>query len=274
MDYSELIAQVPLLSAKNLANVLFLVAITIILIAIVVIILRKLRENEVMKKEFITIVAHKFRTPLTQTRWLTETLLADEKDAYKRENLAQMQRVNKGLIDLTGTLIELTESSNGSKSSYTFEKLDISALVKLVGDSMRESFKEKNISLGFQCPPEPLIVKMDKGRIEFVLQTLITNALTYTPTGRTVSVAVTHGGGKVAISVTDQGIGIEKNDIPHLFSKFYRADNAQRTDPEGFGVGLYLAQSIIRRHKGKIEVYSGGVDKGSTFTIYLSEARK
>lgn len=66
MDYTPLIAQVPLLSSKNLASALFLVALTIIIVTLIVIFVRKLRENEIMKKEFITIVAHKFRTPLTQ----------------------------------------------------------------------------------------------------------------------------------------------------------------------------------------------------------------
>lgn len=186
----------------------------------------------------------------------------------------EMQKVNRGLIDLTGTLIELTESSNGSKSSYTFEKADLSALVKSVGESMTESFKEKNIAFSVQCPTDPVIVKMDKGRMEFVFQTLITNALTYTPTGRAVNLTLTHGGGKAVAAITDQGIGIRKEDLSHIFSKFYRTDNAQRTDTEGFGVGLYLAQSIVRRHKGKIEVYSEGIDKGSTFSVLLAEVKK
>jgi signal transduction histidine kinase len=273
MDYSPLIAQVPSLSSKALAGLLFLAAVLIIVATLFIIIWRKLRENEVMKKEFITIVAHKFRTPLTQMRWLTESLLTDEKDGYKRQNLEEMQKVNKGLIDLTGTLIELTESSRGSKSSYTFERGELSALVRSVGDSLKEAFKEKNLFFGIQCPADQVFVKMDKGRLEFVLQTLLGNALTYTPSGRNVNVTVTHGGGKAVVAVTDQGIGIDKADLPHIFSKFYRTDNAQRTDTEGFGVGLYLSQSIIRRHRGKLEVYSEGLNKGTTFTVTLNEVK-
>jgi signal transduction histidine kinase len=273
MDYSLLIAAVPLPSGKVIAAILIAIAALVIAAVIVMAIWQKLHENEALKREFITIVAHKFRTPLTQARWMTESLMADEQDSYKKESLAEMQKVNKGLIDLTGTLIELTESDSASKTSYTFEKVSLCTFVRGVGDSLRNSFKEKNIFFAVQCPPEDINAKIDKARMEFVLQTLLSNALTYTPPGRNVDVHVTHGGGKAAITVTDHGIGIDKADLPHIFSKFFRTDNAQRTDTEGFGVGLYLAQAIVRRHKGKLEVYSEGIDKGTTFTIILTEVK-
>jgi signal transduction histidine kinase len=269
MDYSLLIAAIPLPSGKIMAGILIGAAVLIIVAIIIVAVWKKLTENETLKKEFITIVAHKFRTPLTQARWLTESLLTEEKDSYRRQSLEEMQKVNKGLIALTGTLIELTESESASKTSYTFERSSLCTLVKSVGDTVKGAFKEKNIFFAVQCPPEEVFVKIDTARMEFVLQTLFNNALTYTPPGRNVDVAVSHGGGKAVITVTDHGIGIAHADLPHIFSKFYRTDNAQRTDTEGFGVGLYLSQSIIKRHKGKLEVYSEGIDKGTTFTITL-----
>src|SRR3989344_7581833 len=86
---------------------------------------RKLRENENLKYEFITIIAHKFRTPLTHMKWLSEGLIADELDPRKRENLREMRQANQKLIDLTGTLIELTDSDDDSKSSYVFETVNL-----------------------------------------------------------------------------------------------------------------------------------------------------
>jgi signal transduction histidine kinase len=273
MDYSPLIAAVPLPSGKVISGILIVIAGLIVVAVVAVAIWKKLTENETLKREFITIVAHKFRTPLTQERWLAEGLLAEEQNAYRRETLVEMQKVNKHLIALTGTLIELTESDSAEKTSYTFKRESLCPLVRSVGESLRNSFKEKNIFFAVQCPPEEVFVKIDAPRLEFVLQTIFNNAIIYTPPGRNVDVAVSHGGGKAVVMVTDHGIGIARDDLPHIFTKFYRTENAQRTDTEGFGVGLYLSQSIVKKHKGKLEVYSEGIDKGTTFTITLPAVR-
>jgi signal transduction histidine kinase len=138
-----------------------------------------------------------------------------------------------------------------------------------VADSVRTTFKEKNIFFAVQCPPEDIFVKVDSARMEFVIQTLLQNALAYTSPGRNVDVTISYGGGKAVLAVTDHGIGIARSDLPHIFDKFYRTDLAQRTDTEGFGVGLYLSKSIVKRHRGRLDVYSEGENKGSTFTITL-----
>jgi signal transduction histidine kinase len=118
-----------------------------------------------------------------------------------------------------------------------------------------------------------MFVKIDRQRMEFVLQTLLENALTYTPSGKNVDVIVSKVGHKAIISVVDHGIGIDKADMPRIFDKFFRADNARATDTEGFGVGLYLSQAIARRHKGTMDVTSDGVGFGSTFTITLKTVK-
>jgi len=269
MDYSALIAQVPPISGKFLSIILFGIALLIVLIIVSKKILSKLRENETLKREFITIVAHKFRTPLTQTRWLTEGLLSEEQDSYKKESLTQIQKANQGLIDLTGTLIELADSDNSSKTGYKFERTELAPLVRSVSESLRNLFKEKNIFFSVECPPPPIFAKIDTSRMEFALQTILTNAQTYTPPGRNVSISLIENAGHAVISVTDHGIGIDSKDLPHIFSKFYRTENAQQTDTEGFGVGLFLVSAIIRRHKGRLDVYSEGIGKGSTFTIVI-----
>ncbi|MES2215676.1 MAG: HAMP domain-containing sensor histidine kinase [Patescibacteria group bacterium] len=273
MDYSALITEVPLLSDQTIATLLGSGAVVLIVGLIILGLWKKLHENETLKREFITIVAHKFRTPLTQARWLTESLISDEQDSYKKENLAEIQKVNKNLINLTGTLIELTESDAATKTAYTFQKISLCHFLRTIGESMKDSFKEKNIFFAVQCPPEDIMAKIDVPRMEFVIQTLLQNALTYTPTGKNVDVTLSHSNRKASIAVIDHGIGIHKADLPHIFSKFYRTDNAQRTDTEGFGVGLYLANSIVRRHKGKLDVHSDGVNEGSTFTVTLKEVR-
>lgn len=260
-------------SENSLAIILLAVSVFIIFILIIHTLLKKLRTGETLKYEFITIIAHKFRTPLTHVKWSTDELVKNEQDAYKKQSLLDIQQSNEKLIKLTGTLIELTETDNAAASSYTFERLSLCSFVRAVGESYKDAFHEKNIFFSVQCPPTDMFVKIDRQRMEFVLQTLLENALTYTSSGKNVDVIVSKVGHKAVISVTDHGIGIDKADVSRIFGKFFRADNARATDTEGFGVGLYLSQAIIRRHKGSISVASDGIGHGATFTVSLKKAK-
>jgi signal transduction histidine kinase len=250
-------------------------AIAIILINVLAfhILWRKLGENENLKYEFITIIAHKFRTPLTQTKWLIESFLSDERDARKIETFKQIGQANQKLIDLTGTLIELTDSDDPARAGYVFERLSACALAREIGASFKDAFHEKNIFFAVQCPEADIMVKIDRARMSFVLSTLLENACAYTPPGRRVDVLVSSRSSvwrsKAVISIIDHGMGMTQADVSKLFTKFFRSDSAKAVDTEGFGIGLYLAQTITRRHKGKIEAFSDGKDMGSTFNIVL-----
>jgi len=230
---------------------------------------RKMQENEIMKYEFITIIAHKFRTPLTQLKWLIEGLMETEQDTSSRENLGNMKQSTDRLINMTGTLIELTNADTENKASYQIESVPVCESTRTVTNSLKAAFQEKNISFSVQCLVEEVTINADRTRFEFVLQTLLENSFNYTPPGRQVQVSVDADARRAYVTVTDNGIGISVNDLPKIFGKFYRTQNAKSMDTEGFGVGLYFSQTIIRRFGGKIEVYSPGIDKGSTFRIVI-----
>lgn len=230
---------------------------------------RKLRESDLLKYEFITVIAHKFRTPLTQTRWAAEDILSTVTDPETRRNLSYITQSNEKLVNLTGTLIELADTDSNVKDLYHFEKWSLCTLVQAVAESLSESLAKKRLSFSTECPPRDLFANVDREKISFVIQTLLENAVAYTPSGGKVSISITRTGGKGLVSVTDTGIGISKQDVPFIFSKFYRSHRARSADTEGFGVGLYLAQSIARRHGGRIEAYSQGEGQGSTFTLLL-----
>jgi signal transduction histidine kinase len=269
MDFAIIIRSIPPSTLYTISATLFAVSIGSILILLIRIVWQKLAKNELLKYEFITIVAHKFRTPLTHIKWASGELMNTEQDPYKKQTLSDLLESNEKLIKLTNTLIEITDSDNESGSAYDFEQTSLSDFIRTIGDTFKDNFHEKNVFFAVQCPPQDILVMIDRPRMEFVLQTLLENALHYTPPGRDVTLSVTSTGKKALISVADRGIGIRKEDLPFIFSKFFRTENAQTTDTEGFGVGLYLAESIIRRHKGEIGVSSAGLDLGSTFTITL-----
>lgn len=225
-------------------------------------------EGEKFKYDFITIIAHKFRTPLTQIKWILDDM-RDDPDPHRRENFVRIRSSNEKLINLTGTLIELTNLNRERKELYSFETVPICDFVKTVADAHKDYFHEKNIFLSINCSDPDTKVSIDRRRMEFVLQTLLENARIYTPPGRNVDVAVGKIAGRAVVVVSDHGIGIDSSDLPKVFTKFYRADNARKTDTEGFGVGLFLAQTIVREHHGRITADSAGADQGSTFTITL-----
>lgn len=261
------------ISQTDLEVGILAIALLCALFLLVGLIYQKLRENARLKYEFVTIIAHKFRTPLTYVKWSSDGLINDEHDPYKKQVLADIKRGNEGLIKLTNTLLEITESDNKSRSSYVYGRLNLCDFVHEVAESYRDSFHQKNIFFSVACMEDQIFVKIDKARMEFVLQVLFENALSYTPVGKNVEVTVGHSGHKTFIQVTDHGIGMDQHTISHLFTKFFRADNAKKVDTEGFGVGLFLAKSVVRRHKGKIEAFSDGLGAGSTFRIILKKVK-
>lgn len=233
----------------------------------------RIQENEQLKYEFITIIAHKFRTPLTQMRWLLEANRETEQDPYKKENFEKVYGTNQKLINLTNTLIEITDSKNKSSSLYTFKKVNMCELLHKVTLGLKDLFHEKNIFYATDCSHQDIPVLIDESRMEFVLQTVIENAIKYSPVGRNIEILAILQKRKVIIQVIDHGIGARIEDVKKIFGKFYRSHDAQMMDTEGFGVGLFLARSIVKRHKGTIEAYSDGPNKGMTMTITLRRAR-
>jgi signal transduction histidine kinase len=257
-------------STQNYIGVIILI---IILAAIITALSRyiwkKLHRNEALKYEFITIIAHKFRTPLTTAKWSLGELVTGETDPFKKKSLEEIQQSNEKLIKLTGTLIELTDSDDVTASSYNFEHVGLSEFVRSIAAPFKDIFHEKNIFFSVLCPDTDVYANIDRSRIEFVLQSLLENADAYSTPGGNVDIKISQLGRLASISVTDNGIGIDRADFPNLFTKFFRAKNAQLVDTEGFGVSLYLAKTIMRRHKGSIEVSSPGTGKGATFTLTL-----
>lgn len=241
----------------------------ILAVTIGVIIWRQLHRGDLLKYEFITIIAHKFRTPLTEIKWSIDELSERETDKDKLKSFENIKNSNKKLIDLTSTLVELSNPGKSLDSLENFEKLSLCVLLKSVTDSFKDAFLRKKIMFSLNCPIEDVIVSVHKERVKFVIQTLLENALAYTPQNGKVSVLLESFSDFASISVIDNGIGISKSNINLIFTKFYRTGKAKITDTKGFGIGLYLARSIAKRHNGDIKVYSEGEDKGSTFKFTL-----
>ncbi len=261
------------LSTTNIIAI-FVALVLIVMIVIIKILLNKVHDDTAIKDEFADIIAHKFRTPLSEVRWTLEELMPTEPDSFRKKRMGDIQKSNQQLIDLTNTLIELADSDSRAKESYNFEDVALCDVVNGPIQSVREQFSEKNISISLDCRDnKELVVNVDKARLEFVIYTLLRNACIYTPTGGIVNVSVLTDNKKALVQVKDNGIGIEKNELPNVFDKFHRADNARLFDTEGLGVALFLSRRIIHRLNGKISAFSEGKDRGSTFSIILKKVK-
>lgn len=254
-------------------SVSLLTAIVIIVLLLYALV-RAVQKNEKLKYEFVTIIAHKFRTPLSEVKWALDEMISSEQEPFIKEGMRNMQQSNENLIKLTATLIELADSDSTAKSSYHFEPINLSQFVSDRGDAMKKFFQNKNLYFSVQVTEEEIFVRADRSRLEFVLQALMENAGIYSPAGRNIEIIVSRAGHKAIVTVTDHGIGMEHHDLGSVFSKFFRAKNAKAMDTEGFGVSLYLAQSVMRRHHGKIAAFSAGANQGSTFVVTMPVIKK
>jgi signal transduction histidine kinase len=229
---------------------------------------QKIREVDALKYEFITIVTHKFRTPLTYMKWSLDNYASSETEENRGHAVQAMQAGVTRLVELTDLLVSL-EKTEGSEYRYSFTDEDITALMRQTIELDTERTATKHITVNTSAPETPVVVSIDKRRLEFALQIILENAISYSPDNSKIDVRIETKNDNAILSITDQGIGISKDELSHMFTKFFRGSRARHVDTEGMGIGLFIAQNIIKHQKGRITVSSDGIGKGTTFTITI-----
>jgi len=229
-----------------------------------------LYELDRLKTDFITVAAHQLRTPLSSVNWALKLLLDSEVGTInedQRSMIARGYETNTKMIKLVNDLLDVTRIEHG-KFVYRFEFNDLNQLfVTLIGNSELAS-REHNIQVHLQKHGEIPLFVFDIDKLSIALQNLIDNALKYTLPGGVVTIATEQKGNYLEIKVSDTGVGIPRDELPKLFSKFFRATNAVHLQTEGSGLGLVITKSIILRHGGQI--WADSVEgKGTTFTLTL-----
>lgn len=230
-----------------------------------------LRELDRLKSDFISVAAHQLRTPLSGVKWVLKLLLDGDLGNVNDDQKGMLKRgyeTNEKMIQLVNDLLNVSRIENG-KFGYKFEKNNFMGLVQMLIENTELLSKERNIevvlessiggTLEFFFDPEKLLI---------ALQNLVDNAVKYTLPGGRVSIAVERQGDYVQVKVRDTGVGIPKNDLPKLFSKFFRAANVIHLQTDGSGLGLFIVKNIILRHGGQIWVDSVE-GQGTTFTVII-----
>jgi two-component system phosphate regulon sensor histidine kinase PhoR len=227
----------------------------------------KHRQLEEMRQTFVSNVSHELRTPLTTMKVLTETLqqclVSDPQNAERFLDLMDVE-----IDKLTQMVLELLELSRIESGRVEMRKLSVNVfdlLIKPV-ERMRLQAERSKLELRIEVPGGLSMVQADAERMEQVLLNLIHNAIKHTPPGGEIVVTAAHIDEEIWIKVKDTGEGIAEKDIPRIFERFYKTDQARASG--GTGLGLAIAKHIVEAHHGRIWVESAA-GQGATFFIAL-----
>ena len=246
--------------------VLFVTAFLFVIGYIITKSFERIAEAARAKAEFVSIMSHQLRTPLTNIRWRLEQIAAS--DAAKTGDISFLRQENEEVMRMVNMMLEVNRIED---KALVLEKQNVSLrdLARRVYDSFKVRAEEKNITLTFTNDEnDPMITIGDPVRLRWVIENFIDNALRYSAAAGTVVVSLKREGKKARVSVADEGQGISPEDKKRLFTKFFRADEHTRLTTEGFGLGLFIAKAIVEAHGGTIGVVSQ-LQKGSIFWFTL-----
>lgn len=209
------------------------------------------REVSRMKSEFVSFVTHQLRTPLAGLRWLLE-LAGDTDDGQEARSYIQDAReVNERMVRLVNDLLDLSHLETGALK-VDVQTVDLGALTQSVLGELEPAIRQKELRVSVAGARDVPPVVSDPKLLRQVFSNLLSNAVKYTPRLGAIRVEMRPDAGRVSWSVEDTGIGIPARNIPLLFQKFYRAENALAMNTEGTGLGLALARLITERLGGRV----------------------
>jgi two-component system, OmpR family, sensor histidine kinase ArlS len=217
------------------------------------------------EREFISNASHELMTPISILQSKIENMFGNEEITDEvKERLIEMQRILNRLKSITKTLLLISQIENDQFLKE--DTIPIAELVQEVYDEISIRLQEKNISLSINIPPEWTLVRVNKFLLFNLFFNLINNAIKYNKKGGEIKITGITGDNQYVIEISDTGIGISPEQLPHIFNRFKKFSKSLQQD--SFGLGLPIVKSIADFHQVKIEVRSE-VDKGSTFRLIL-----
>jgi len=229
--------------------------------------LTELRTLQTMRRELIGNISHDLRTPIAGIKAMVETL-QDTAIDDKKVALDFLTRINSEVDRLTQMVTELTELSHIETGKAELRRVptNLNSLIEEVVGQMRPQAESKPVTVTTDFNANLPVTKVDKDRIHQTLINLVHNAIKFNNPGGKVTISTTFLNESAIVSVSDTGMGISKEDLPHIFERFYKADKARSQG--GSGLGLAIAKHTIQAHGGNISVKSEE-GKGTTITFNL-----
>ncbi len=229
--------------------------------------LTELRSLQTMRREFVGNISHELRTPLASIKAVVETLQdgAMENKAVAADFLEKVNTEIDSLTQMINELIELSRIETG-KTSFKLEPVNLNLFIQETVNHFLPQAERKQITLLTDLQPDLPEVKMDIERIQQALNNILHNAIKFTAQNGRIDIKTLYKDNSAVVQVSDTGIGISAEDLPHIFERFFKADKSRSS--QGSGLGLAIAKHIIQAHNGQVWVQSQE-GKGSTFGFSL-----
>jgi signal transduction histidine kinase/ActR/RegA family two-component response regulator len=222
-----------------------------------------------MKDDFLSVLSHELRTPLNSilgwVRMLNKGGLTADQTSKALEVIERNTRIQSSLIE------DLLDVSRIISNKMRIEKelTDLSTIAHTASEAIRPLAAAKNIEFRVETNREPLFTDGDPVRLQQLVSNLLQNAVKFTPVGGTIELTLERSDSEAVMRISDTGIGIENEMLPHIFERFRQGDASTKRGFTGLGLGLTIVRTIAELHGGDIAVESGGAGKGSTFTVRL-----
>jgi signal transduction histidine kinase len=215
----------------------------------------RFREAEELKSTFISVISHELKTPVALIKGYAGTLRREDADwdpAIVKDSLQVIEEESDRLTDLIENLLDASRLQAGALA-INLSDVYLDGLARRIADRFGTQTSQHTFLVDF--PQDFPVILADEARLSQVLSNLLSNAIKYSPEGGEIRVSGQVRPEQVILCVTDQGAGIEPEDIPHVFDRFFRSASASRKT-KGAGLGLYLARAVIEAHGGRIWVDS------------------
>jgi signal transduction histidine kinase/CheY-like chemotaxis protein len=221
------------------------------------------------KDDFLATVSHELRTPLTPILGFARMLRSGQLDASNAERaLASIERNAELQSHLIEDILDFARIIAG-KLRLDVQPLDPAVVVEAAIDVVRPAATAKDVRLQVVLDPGAGPVSGDASRLQQVIWNLLTNAVKFTPKGGRVQVRLERVNSHIEITISDSGEGISPDFLPYVFDRFRQADNSISRRHGGLGLGLAIVRQLVEMHGGTVNVYSGGLEQGATFTVKL-----
>ncbi len=228
----------------------------------------KEKEIEKSKNEFISIASHELKTPLTSIKLFSQILERKLEKKRDKENIYSINKINKQLNVITLLISDLLDVNKIEEGRLVLnkKKFKIKEFIQRVVEEV--NYMSQTHQIIYESDSDPVVFS-DEERVRQVLINLLTNAIKYSPDAKNVKIRSFEKKKEVVITVLDFGIGIPLKDRHKIFERYYRTNEKKTKNISGFGLGLYIASEIVKRHKGKIWVENPPSGKGSLFSFTL-----
>jgi signal transduction histidine kinase len=222
------------------------------------------------KNDFINQLGHDLKNPLNPLVNLLPILEKNERNQKNKEIIGVLIRNATYMKNLVTKTIELGRL-NSSKTTFTFEDINLVTELNTIIDNNKTMLHEKHIKIKKNIPDD-IMVNVDKLQFDELLNNLLTNAVKYTNGSGTITMDAKQDHTFVTVSVKDTGIGMSEEQLQNIFNEFYKADES-RHDFDSSGLGLPICKRIVERHNGEIWAESEGLGKGSTFYFMVPKSK-